>query len=275
MAGSRPKLNPTTTLGGLFKRAKEREEFEYICALSGLYTMGHGVNLLAETWALVRDIVGLLQGPLQREARLRLGLLLYCHLLEAKPIYAILDNMLSAVEGDRCAWDPFFGLTRKKKKDEILPEFIPPSSKIVFETVIEHAKKAGENDLATMLDVIHDSGLRNAFFHADYCIVGERIESKNARFRDGQGRSQSISIEHAFSNVQNAIAFYEAFENVYAEHRLSYQEPKQIQGRLSHDDSYVDIYVHVDPNGGGLTGFGSMPEPRVDSPKHTESHDNR
>lgn len=260
-------FDPVAILDGLFQRAKQRDEFEYICALSGLYTLGHYLNLLGETWTLLRDVLGLINGPLRTETKLRLGLLLYCHLLEAKPIYAILDNMLSAVEGDRCNMDPFFNLCRPKNKQTFLPEHIPPSAKKVFETVTAHARQLHENDLADLLDAIFDDSLRNAFFHADYCIEHNAIQSRHSWFRHDNVRSQSLPVDAAFTKIQNALAFYAAFEHVYVQHRLSYQEPKKIRGRFTHDDSYVDIYVYVDPNGGGLTGFGNMP----DAPQHRPS----
>ncbi len=247
-------------LNALFLRARERDEFEYICALSGLDMLCHRVNTLAETWALFRDVVGLLYAPLITETRLRLSLLLYCHLIEAKPIYAMLDNMLSIAGGERCAMDPFFDLCRPKKKDAFVKEFIPPSAKTVFRTLLEHARAVDEHALAEMLESIFDDGLRNAFFHADYCILGDRIQSRHSWFEEDGARRQSVACEAVFEKVQRSFTFYQAFESVYIQHRLSYQEPKKIRGRFGPNDSYKDIYVYVDPNGGGLAGIGSTPE---------------
>ncbi|GMU23068.1 MAG: hypothetical protein AMXMBFR13_31510 [Phycisphaerae bacterium] len=271
MSENTRKYDVASILDSLFQRAKQRDEFEYICALSGFDMLGQGVNLLAETWSLLRDVVGLLDAPLRPEARLRLGLLLYCHLIEAKPIYATLENMLFAMEGERCCIDPFFDLCRVKNKNALMPERIPPSSKKVFAIVVAHARRVGEHELADMLEAVLDDGLRNAFFHADYCIMEDGLWSRHSWFEEDGVKSQLLTLSDVVKRVQNAFAFYRAFEHVYVQHRLSYKEPKMIRGRFGPNDSWVDIYVYTDPSGGGLTGFGNMPEPVGHGPGGTES----
>ena len=59
----------------------------------------------------------------------------------------------------------------------------------------------------------------------------------------------------------NRTRFETNCETLDIENRVGYQEPKKINRRVGPNESWVDIYVYADPDGGGLTGFGSMLEP--------------
>ena len=257
----RPTMDAVGVLDGVFNRAKAKDEFEYVCALIGMDGLLYRVNVLGETWHVFRDISALMDAPLKDETRLRLGLLLYCHLMEAKPLYGVLENMLLAVEGKRCAMSPFGPLFQRTKKSrgKLMPEFIPPSAKQVIRFVVEHARKHDEGDLATLLETVFDDGLRNAFFHADYAIVGDELHSRHSWFEVENERRQVLKIHEVARTIRNAMAFYAAFEHVYVEHRLSYKEERRTRGRWAADGSEMDMYIYVDPNGGGLVGIGNLP----------------
>jgi hypothetical protein len=254
-------MDAVDVLDGVFNRAKAKDEFEYVCALIGMDGLIHRVNVLGETWHVFRDISALMDAPLQDDTRLRLGLLLYCHLMEAKPLYGVLENMLLAIEGERCALSPFQPLFRRTKKSigTSIPEFIPPSAKQVIRSVIEHAGRLKEGDLATLLETVFDDGLRNAFFHADYAIVGDELQSRHSWFEFENERRQVMKIHEVARTIRNAMAFYAAFEHAHVEHRRSYKEEKQTRGRWAADGSEMDMYIYVDPNGGGLVGIGNLP----------------
>ena len=75
-------------LNDLFNKARLANEFEYVCCLLRIRGMEDaGWDPLEETFALVADLMGLINGPLHPYAKIRITLLLYAHLIEVDAVY--------------------------------------------------------------------------------------------------------------------------------------------------------------------------------------------
>jgi hypothetical protein len=91
---------PEPVFEALFCKAKEKDEFEYACTLLRVRGLEDpGWQPLDETQALFDDLSALIAGPLRDDTRVRLALLLYCHLIEVDAIHEVLDNMVRVTGG--------------------------------------------------------------------------------------------------------------------------------------------------------------------------------
>lgn len=250
--------SPRDVLDQTFVAAKQKDEFEYVCALLRIRGLEDaGWDRLEETAALVSDMVGLARGPLPPHTRVRLGLLTYCHVVEADPIYEVTDNMLRTIEGLRCSVDPFRELYRRKKPSRGHPfgQAIPPSAKQVIQRLGEHARQVGQEALAQLLEWMFHDGVRNAFFHSDYILYKDEFRSRGAVLA-AHGR-HSLSLKDVEDVINRGLAFYAGFMQVWRSHRLSYKESKVLPARLGHDGRVIDVQLLVDPRQ-GLCGFQSV-----------------
>lgn len=257
-------------LDKLFKKAKASDEFEYVCALLRIRGMeAAGWDPLLETHELVADALGLLEAPLRRDTQVRLALLTYCHITEVEAFYAVLENMLRAIDGQRSSSQPFYHLYRKRKKtDGQFDKRIPPSAKRVVDCVRTHAEKLGETDVGGLLDEMFDSDIRNSFFHADYVLHGGEYRTRNGSFRRGKHVSSALDVNDLMAVVESGVGFYAAFMTVYLDHVRSYKQPKIVKGRLhGAENPPIDVELMVDP-GRGVCGFRS-PSPRIQT-THSE-----
>lgn len=240
----------------LFQKAKLKDEFEYICALLRIRGLeSEGWDPLEETQNLFNDIVSLSQGPLRSDTQVRLLLFVYCHLTEVDAMYYVLENMLRTIEGERCSISPFMHLYGKKKS---FLDSRPPSAKQVVRTLQEHAQKLGEKELLELLGWMFNEQVRNAFFHSDYTIFKDEFRSGEARFQTNNVITKSMKISELIELINRGLNFFQGFMSVYYEHRLSYKEPKIINGRIGANGESEPVELLIGSNVGGVCGFKSV-----------------
>jgi hypothetical protein len=243
--------DPLSVLGMLFTSARAKDEFEYVCALLRIRGMEDpGWDRLEETSTLVGEILALAAAPLLPHTRARLGLLIYCHIVEADPIYGVIENMLRTVEGLRCSISPFQDLYRRKKPSQGRPfgHSIPPSAKMVVDHVCDHARKVAQPKVAEILEWMFHDGVRNAFFHSDYILYRDEFRSRET--------SLTLSLDELSKVINRGLAFYNAFMKTWREHRHSYKESKIVEGRMRADGGLMPVRLLVDP-AHGVHGFTS------------------
>jgi hypothetical protein len=243
--------DPLDILGQLFVSAREKDEFEYVCALLRIRGMeSPGWDRLEETGTLVREMLSLAAAPLLPHTRARLGLLTYCHVVEADPIYEVIENMLRTLEGLRCSIAPFQDLYRRKKPSQDHPfgQSIPPSAKYVVENLCDHARKVAQERVAQLLEWMFHDGVRNAFFHSDYILYRDEFRSREGGL--------TLSLDELSKIINRGLAFYDGFMQTWREHRRSYKEPKVLQGRMRADGGLMPLRLLVDPTH-GVYGFTS------------------
>lgn len=235
-----------TSLDRLFRRACDADEFEYACALLRVRGMEEpGWDPLEETLTLHADLTGLLAVPLRGDTRIRLALLLWCHLLEAKEVHGVVENMLGIVGGDRFHVRPFDHLRRDK---------IPPSARAVVEHVVRHAREVHEPEVADVLDGIFDDQVRNAFFHSDYTLHDGEFRSRGARFHSGGVVTPALPIDELITLFDRGLGYLGAFMSVYSGHRRAYSADRVVVGRVGPDGQRMSVRLLGDPEQ-GLRGF--------------------
>lgn len=244
-------------LDRLFSEAKKKDEFEYACTLLRIRgAESAGWDTLKETEALFSDLVTLINAPFLLATRLRLALLLYCHLVEVKEIYRIIENLLRVIEGKRASITPFWDLYGNKKR---ITNRKPPSAKQIIDYIKEHALKLGMRDLVDLFDEFFSNSIRNAFFHSDYVLYRDEFRSKESWFPEkispsAINYSQSIKINRVVEMINNCILFFQTFMRVYYEHRYSYKQNKLVKARMGPNDSLIDIKLLASKKL-GLYGF--------------------
>ncbi len=238
----------------LFNMAKEVDEFEYICSLMRIrLPIEVGWDPLEETQALFNDLTTLIDGVAAPYTRLRLLLMLYCHITEADSIYIIIDNLLSTIGGKRCNINPFSDLYRPKNKMRIYQ--FPPSSKSIIKMLKEHAELLNKKELIDIIDSMFNDQLRNAFFHSDYILYKDEMRSRNAWFLTNAGiSSHSINLSEVESQICKGTDFYQAFIKTYLNKVFKYKENKMIKGRFGRNGEEVPIEILADKER-GLYGF--------------------
>jgi hypothetical protein len=248
-------MDYTKDLNKLFKAAKANDEFEYACALLNFQgVQDEGWDPLQETIYLYEDLTGLLAAPLKPDTRARLALLLYCHLTEAEAIYRVIYNMLRITQGNRYSAFPFEPLVRKFKNGDRIE---PTVRKIVSE-IDNYSQEIGFNEIGNLAKYCVNHELRNAFYHSDYNLHNGEFRSKGSWFVHADNvRSQVLSNEELTTIINAGIGFFQSFMTVYMKHRRSYRANKVVQGRLTHDDSYIPITLTA-KRPEGLYGFQSI-----------------
>lgn len=240
----------------LFKKAKAVDEFEYACTLLRFRGVeAAGWDPLRETGALASDLFALIQTPLHPHTRVRLALLLYCHLTEVDAIYEILENMLRVVDGDRYSGWPFERLARGKT---------PPSAARVVDALAKHARDSRRRKLADLLEWEFNSEVRNAFFHSDYILHDKELRSRGALFVQPNGvRAPSMSFEQLQELFNRGLLFYEIFMNTFEQHIRSYKKDREIEGRFGPEGEQVPLTLLADERRGlyGVRSTGPGHDP--------------
>lgn len=209
-------------LSGLFAAAWENAPFDFICTIlraSGVH-YGHW-DPLEEIYQATADYSSILEKALEEENQkktFRIGLLMYCNVIEATAVHEILANLLKCQAGSPFILNPFRGLRRSKKK-RIPLFYVPPSAKTKYEEVKRIAASVGNNELIKIVDGFFDDRIRNAFVHSDYCITDEEL-----RWTEG-GPASSVSLEYLSEIITRAFAFH---EELFTHLRLWRQKLAQI-----------------------------------------------
>ncbi|MBI5710346.1 MAG: hypothetical protein HZC42_08595 [Candidatus Eisenbacteria bacterium] len=235
----------------LFTLARDKDEFEYACALVRLtsYEMA-GWDPLVESNQFIENVMALAQAPLEPDARLRLGLVAYCHIIEMEAPCHMIANMAQIATGERYTCDPFgYGPRRLKK----------PSRHMRLERMRELLRAVGHEAVADHMSAFVSGAIRNAFAHSQYAI-------RDGSFNICRGRGMSIGNtithrvpieEEVLPRINGALAFWHGFYDHWVESRLAYKENKRVRARIAPDGGYEGIELMADETH-GLYGFRGL-----------------
>lgn len=253
-------------LDKLFSNAKVIDEWNYVQSL--LHVRG-GEELLSrspmfETIAAFDETLNLVKTPVVKQSGnatgIRLSLLLYCHVVEAKYVYEVIANFLRVANGEGYTTDPIQHLYKVPKlpaKNGGPLQAIPPSAKRVIGELQKLARVARQPDIAAILGEMFDENVRNAFSHSDYIIKGHEFQSPNCWFRKGQIWSQVMHLQDLVDLINRGLAFFQAFVFTVNQHRLAYKGPKQLSAPVGQagESGLVELIANDTQ---GLHGFRFM-----------------
>jgi hypothetical protein len=193
-------------LNELFFRSLRKNSFETLCALlrvSGFQDAGW--DPFEESIEAFEDYNWLLEkatSERSEKSSWRVGLLMYCQLVEMTAPHELLENFLRILSGKKYHLRPFGHLGRTKKKQ--LFSWIPPSAKVKFKELKKSAVDSKEKRLVEFIDSFFNDKVRNAFFHSDYIITEEYFRWTES------GLAQQIPLKHLNTIISNCFSFYGA-----------------------------------------------------------------
>lgn len=235
----------------LFLAAKEKDEFEYVCALMNFSGMGdaRALSHIYESQELLFQVSEQIKAAKNLHEATRFFLLLYCHIFEMDEFYNIIGNMLRITLGER------YGVLLYNSPT-IKPE-LKPANKI--DKLASLAKKAKFELLTDTVYSLYSSPLRNSFFHSSYSLSGDNyhiVSGKNFKINGVMTPMASIR-DYVIPMTQSTVNMGGNFFNILNQARLSYKENKTVIGRLQPDGVKIEIMGHPE---NGLSGFRTINE---------------
>lgn len=233
----------------LFKKAKEIDEFEYVCALLNFKGMGdpRALSHLNESFDFLIQITELIPKQNTYQDQIRLFLLLYCHIFEMDEFYNVIGNMLRITQGER--------YTSMLYNNPTFSQELKPSNKI--DKLKSIAIKAGFTELTDIIASLYSSPLRNSFFHSSYSLT-ERdyyiVAGNGFKIEGIKTKSASLK-DYILPITQSTVNMAGYFFNILNFSRLEYKYNKVITGRLQPGGVKLEILGHPDY---GLSGFRSV-----------------
>lgn len=269
---------------GVFERAKQTDEFEFAAAIiplvRGLAPYGPD-DPLRETEMFVKDMLGLMNAPLEYMTRIRLGLIAYVHMMECKPVYEELSNILWIIAGYQAIPEPFEHLykgiekrppsAKRVKGIEKCPpcakrvkgiEKRPPSAKRVIDFLACQARGVDEPGLADEIEGMFDDAVRNAIAHSDYFFHDDRFQTDSRRKANPSRLVNGIPLDELREIMLRGADFFDAMRNASESHRRSYTRPKLVMARTTRNDERA-VAVLLANEEHGLYGIDGKPNHRL------------
>ena len=235
----------------LFKTAKSKDEFEYVCTLANINGLGLGntraFNHIHESKDLFFQMVELIEKSENKHEQIRLLLFLYCHIFEMDELYNIIGNMLRISIGER------YGVMLYNSPS--LLTNLKPVNKL--DKLQSLAKKSGFEFLIDTVKSLYSSPLRNSFFHSSYSLSGDDfyiVSGQELKINGLSKKVVSIS-EYILPLTQSTVNIAGQFFNLLRKSRLEYRENKIVTGRLEPKGVRIEIIGHPIK---GLLGFQTV-----------------
>jgi hypothetical protein len=135
----------------------------------------------------------------------RLGLLLYCHIVEMDAPYEVITNLLRFQIGRGYSPSPFFDLLSDKEKKSFAKRGIRTGRKI---EIIKALSEEANIPLGGMFDEFYDARLRNAVQHSDFILAQDAFRCRG----DTSGmKAFRLEYEKLDDMITKAKAYVAAF----------------------------------------------------------------
>ncbi len=160
-----------------------------------------------ESLEAVEDYNWLLSKAKERGERcgLRIGLLMYCQLIEMNSVHEMLANLLRCIDGKTWIITPFSHLQRGKN---------PPPISAKYKEIRDLAQKVSETKLSDYIESFLNEDIRNAFSHSDYIFTDTSLRWRNGR------RSIEIGLTELKALLFRCFQFFGAFIRAYKNFRF-------------------------------------------------------
>lgn len=205
-------------LDALFRKAKEKQECEFILSLLAIKGMqSAGWDLLGGMEETFKAL-----GKIRNKNRKNyygvqtIYLFMYGLILESDPLYELLANLLNVAEGKR------FLIAGANFPDIKHPngatQSVPPIDKI--NQIKSRAEQLKLN--LSLFDDFYDKELRNALFHSDYVLYDNEIRLPNTFHNKVYSNEEWVVL------TNNAMAYYQAITHLRKYHISLYDKPQTI-----------------------------------------------
>jgi len=195
---------PGDYLSGIIQRAFKKNGFDTLCTLLRVDGMSDpGWDPFEETRAALEEYNWILERVQEEKgdkAALRIGLLMYCQLVEMSGVHEMLCNLLRILGGEPFTITPFMHLWRRRRS----LAYVPPSAKMKFREITERCERLGESRLPDLITEFFNDSIRNAFIHSDYILTAEAF-----RWTEG-GPAKQVPRDELEGIIDACFRFYSA-----------------------------------------------------------------
>ena len=177
-----------------------------------------------------------------KKLTIRIGLLMYCHLIEMTSFHKMLANLLYCKGKKPYIAYPFSNLHNRRKGTMLFS--IPPGAKKKVNFLKEIAKSVGDDKFESIVDSFFNEQIRNAFVHSDYCLTEDEFHMTEG------GPARVIKLSKISEIVTRALAFYEEMFRVHKAWKLELKKVNRFH-KLPNYEVMELIFDEKD----GLCGF--------------------
>jgi hypothetical protein len=218
----------------LFARARDRDEFQFIVAMLGVFSLQDAGWVPYETTEVAIRAATALHNEAGDEVVARhLKLWIFGHIVEASAPYDLLGNLIRIANGERAQRTCF---PPEKGRS------VSPGTKI--DTLASWALADGRADVGELLRAIWDRQLRNAIFHADYALHGAEVRLP--------GIGETRTADEVELITANASAYHDAVVRLRRSYLRSYTEPTLISAASFSNDPKEQAVVIVRAGEGAI-----------------------
>ncbi len=239
-------------LNNLLNKAKNQDEYEYINLLlrvKGLKEDGKEpiigpLDHINESIHFINDLNGLIKTVDNENTHLRLGLIIYCHIVEMNDLYSTIGNIFRICKGNEYDINLFSNLRSPTEKINQLSEL---TNDFNFKTKI-----------LDLINKFYDNQLRNSFAHSSYFLQGNLFSDTSSKKFNINGKSTLDIQKDIYPRLKCAENYFKAYLEVLHEHKMSYKKVKQIDLKNKFlPDNNGEIYAaHIYANSkDGLQGL--------------------
>ena len=220
-----------------FKRAIERSEFNFIESLLGVRGLQNAGWDPYESTIQAIDAATNAHSLVDATTKRHLTLWIYGHIMEASEPYEFLANLVEIAGGGR------YSISRFPTPNNRPP--VSPYRKII--NITERAAMFGIPGVEIPMQEAWNRELRNAIFHADYCLFGPQVRIRNP----------DICFEHEEIEqyINRALAYHQAMIFLRQRYTEQYTEPKVIPADPEFTGNNYEQAVVIVREGHGVVGI--------------------
>jgi len=234
-----------SSVSDLFQKAKEKDEFNFVCSLIDYKGTGHVkyVSNLHEWFEAIEYYETIYIEEEDSHKKLRIGLLIYSTFFESSDLYNIVGNLSRNILGYR-------GASYLYWKHENADRWLGTAQKVSLVTDILADVECQE--IADLFNGTHYKQIRNSFFHSSYSIEGNNyhIHDSDPIVINNVGVHSLEINEFLIPTIDKVLEFFHLFKTEYLNQYNSYNEDKDVKGMFPGE---MDIKILGSEN--GLYGF--------------------
>lgn len=195
--------------------------------------MGIHPILLSEDWSFFQSLTNLIERENDGLVKVRLGLVVYCHLYENNLLPKMFRNLFMVIKNEAPNMGDF---PLQKNGQEQTPEW-------KYKFIHEYSKNEEFNNL---INEVYIKELRNAFSHSDYVLSGKGMIVKPER----NMVSSVIDYDDLSLIINKMFILYETFMEVWDKYRkTTYKHGDFIKGIPNFGHTNIEITNNEDGAG--------------------------